>query len=114
MELNIEQFDPTLADLQKIVALTKNVTVTDFKDKAQLELVHQNRIALRDVRVKITKKGKELREEATKFAKDVITHEKELIAVLEPEESRAGDRTTTPVCLIACPIRQACHTGRRR
>lgn len=87
-ELNIEKFDPTVADLQKLVAVTSQVVVTDIDDKGQLEAVKKNRISLRDARVAITKRGKELREDALKFQKAVIAKEKELIAIIEPEEDR--------------------------
>jgi len=86
--LDIEKFDPTIADLQSLVSLTSQVVVTDINDKGQIEAVKTNRILLRDARVAITKKGKEMRESALKFQKDVITRERELIAVIEPEEER--------------------------
>ncbi len=86
--LNIEKFDPTVADLNNLVAITSQIVVTDITDKGQLEAVKQNRIALRDARVSITKKGKELREGALAFQKAVIAKEKELIAIIEPEEER--------------------------
>lgn len=86
--MDITKFDPTVADLQTLVSLTSSVTLTDFKDKDQLENVKKNRILLRDARLKITKRGKELREEAVAFQKAVISKEKELIAIVEPEENR--------------------------
>lgn len=86
--LSLEKFDPTVADLQQLVGITSQVVVSDINDKDQLEAVKTNRIALRDARVAISKKGKELREGAIKFQKDVIAKEKELIAIIEPEENR--------------------------
>ena len=87
-ELNIEKFNPTVAELQTLVNNSKQIVEVDIKDKNQLETVKKNRIALRDARVAITKKGKELREEANAFNKAVISKEKELIAIIEPEEER--------------------------
>jgi len=86
--LDITKFDPTVADLQQLVSITSQITVTDFNDKNQLETVKKNRIALRDARVSITKKGKELREDAITFQKVVLEKERELIAIIEPEEVR--------------------------
>ena len=86
--LDIEKFDPTAAELRQLVSITQGVTATDLKDKAQMEVVRKNRIALRDARVTITRRGKELREDALAFQKAVITKEKELIAIIEPEEER--------------------------
>jgi len=84
----IEKFDPHMQDLAIMVEETKNITATDLKDKAQLEIVRTNRIALKNARVKIEKTGKATREEAVKFQKDVIAYEKKLIAIIEPEELR--------------------------
>ena len=46
------------------------------------------RMALKNTRVEIQKLGKAAREDATAFSKAVIAKEKELIDVIEPEESR--------------------------
>lgn len=85
---DIDTFDPTVAELTKMVEATKDITATDLEDKKQLETVKSNRIALKTARVKIEKRGKELREDALKFQKAVIAKEKELVAIIEPEEDR--------------------------
>lgn len=82
------QFNPTVAELNKIVESAKGLTITDHKDKAQLELVRAKRIELKKVRVQITNKGKELREDAIKMQKLVIEKEKELISIIAPQEDR--------------------------
>jgi hypothetical protein len=71
-----------------MVTATKHISATDLSDKTQLEIVRTNRIALKNARVKIEKRGKELREDALKFQKAVIAKEKELVAIIEPEEDR--------------------------
>lgn len=88
MELNIEKFDPTVEQLTKMVAVSKKIVDVDTNDKEQLEVVRKTRIELKTARVAITKKGKEMREEALAFQKAVIAKEKELVAIIEPEESR--------------------------
>lgn len=80
--LTIASFVPQVAELK---ALAKRASVVNLKDLTQ---VHDVRIELRDARVNITKQGKELRDGAVKFQKDVITKEKELVAIIEPEEER--------------------------
>ena len=55
-ELNLDQFDPKIAQLNEIVLETKKVT-----KESGLDVVKSTRISLRDTRVSITKKGKELR-----------------------------------------------------
>lgn len=87
-DLNIEKFNPTVSELQNLVAITSQITEVNIKDKSQIEQVKKHRISLRDARVAITKKGKELREDALSFQKAVIAKEKELIAIIEPEEER--------------------------
>jgi hypothetical protein len=88
--MDIVKFDPSVEELNKIVAATSAITATDLSDDTQLALVHDTRISLRDARVKIEKTGKALRADALKFQKDVIQREKELIGIIEPEESRLG------------------------
>ena len=81
-------FDPTIEQLQAIVEKTSNITITDLSDDIQLALIHDTRINLRDARVRIEKTGKEYRADALKHQKAVILREKELIAIIEPEEIR--------------------------
>lgn len=85
---SIQKFDPTVAELNKLVDKTKDLVATDLKDKAQLELVRSSRIELKKKRVQIEKYGKSLRDEANKFNKAVLEKEKELIGIIEPEEDR--------------------------
>ncbi len=83
MELNIEAFDPNIADLRKMVEDTSKITEAD-----DLQKVKEARIALGKVRITIAKKGKELREDALSFQRAVIDKEKELIGMIQPEELR--------------------------
>jgi hypothetical protein len=88
MELEIEQFNPTKAQLTLLVEESKGLNLTDPFDREQLRKVKDARLNLRDARVAITKTGKALREDALKFQKEVIAKEKELIAIVETEETR--------------------------
>lgn len=88
MELNIEKFDPTVAELQEVASKARAIAVTDFADEEQLAQVATARKLLKAARVKITNRGKEMREEAVRFSKLVISKEKELVAIIEPEELR--------------------------
>ena len=81
-------FDPTFEKLQSIVAETAKITALDLADDTQLAVVKGTRIQLRDARVMIEKQGKGMREDALKYQRDVIAREKELIAIIEPEEKR--------------------------
>lgn len=84
----LDIFDPNEAFLKKLVGKTQDLTATDLEDPAQLKVVKTARITLRDARVKVEKAGKAAREDALKYQKDVLAKERELIAIIEPEENR--------------------------
>lgn len=88
MEKQLEKFNPTVAELQKMVEATKGITATDLTDATQLAVVKENRLKLRDARTTITKIGKDLRADALEYQRAVIAKEKELLAIIEPEEAR--------------------------
>ncbi len=81
--LSMQEFTPAMQELTEMATAAKTVTA-----KSDLALVHDTRIGLRDARINIAKKGKELRENAIKFQKDVIQREKELLGIIGPEEDR--------------------------
>jgi len=87
-ETSIDQFDPTVAELQGLVAKTKDLVVADLENKEQLEVVRTSRIALKKKRVDIEKYAKTLRDTATAWSRKVSAKEKELIGIIEPEEDR--------------------------
>lgn len=86
--MDIEKFNPTVAELQQLATETKQVDCDDLRNETQVALVHEARRKLQKARVAITKKGKELRQEALDFQRAVIAREKELIGIIEPEEQR--------------------------
>lgn len=88
MELNIEKFSPTVAELREVAATAAQIELQDPLDKAAVQVVHDMRVALRTARTTITKAGKEMREDALKFQRAVIAKEHELIAIIEPQEER--------------------------
>lgn len=85
---NIAKFDPTTAQLNEMVNVTAGITSVDFTNKTQMEFLRASRIELKNTRVKIEKFGKGQREEALAYQKAVIAKEKELIAIIAPEEDR--------------------------
>lgn len=86
--LNLDQFNPTVAELTALANGYNDLTIASPDDKEGLKRVHDARMDLRSKRVAITKRGKELREEATAFRNKVIEHEKGLVAIVEPVEIR--------------------------
>lgn len=88
MSDEIQKFDPNVAGLTSMVEASKALVIKDADDKTGYELVHKARMDLKNARVKITKIGKALREEADARRKAVFEEEKKLISIIEPEEDR--------------------------
>jgi hypothetical protein len=81
--LKFDERKAQLADLAKGSARIVSITNPDgYKE------CHGARMALKNMRVTIEKVGKEARDDANAFSKAVIAKEKELIAVISPEEAR--------------------------
>lgn len=87
-KLEIEKFNPTMTEIQKVVDEGRSITISDFSNKLQVKVVRDQRIKLKEIRVSIAKQGKIYRQKAIDFQKAVIGKEKELIALVEPEEVR--------------------------
>lgn len=86
MELNIEKFNPSIAELSRLKEEASRITVD-----SPLPVVVEMRKKLVSTRRDIEGYGKGLRDEANKFAKVVIAKEKELTGIIEPEELRLKD-----------------------
>lgn len=87
MEFTIEKFNPTKAELLALAEKSKGLVIKDINDKEGYQAVHKQRMELKNTRVLITKTGKEAREKALAFQKEVIAYEKELIGIIEPIET---------------------------
>lgn len=86
MNLEIDNFNPTVAELHELAEKYKELTIDGLDDKDGYERVHKARMELVRTRLEITKTGKALRDDANKFAKAVIAKEKELVGLIEPVE----------------------------
>jgi len=89
-ETTIIKFNPDVAKLEAMVAVTKELIVTekDFENTDIMVVVKENRLILKSARVEITKTGKSFRENAIAYQKRVIEEEKKLVAIIEGEEDR--------------------------
>ena len=87
-DLSIEKFSPSVAELQELVKQSAGLMLTNPKDKELLKKIKAARLLLKNARVNITKTGKALREDALEFGRAVISKEKSLVAIIEPEEDR--------------------------
>lgn len=88
MKLDIEKFNPTVAELTVLADGAKQVTVTDLRDQTQLAVAKTKQKELQKARTSITKISKKLRSEANDIIKQVLSKEKELLALVLPEEDR--------------------------
>lgn len=91
----LEQFEVTKQQIAEAVALANKATVDGPDDKEGMKLAHDYRIGLKNMRIAIDKKGKELREDAVQRQKLVLKVTKELIEPIGPAESRLQELEDT-------------------
>ena len=78
----------TETSLISLAAKYKELKVNGVDDKEGLKAVESARKELKNKRVEIEKVSKGMRNSAGKFQKAVISREKELVTLIEPEENR--------------------------
>lgn len=89
-ETTIIKFNPDIIKLEAMVAVTKDLIVTekDFENNDIMLVVKENRKILKNTRIEITKTGKLWREDALAYQKRVIVEENKLVAIIKGEEGR--------------------------
>jgi len=90
--LNLDTFNPKKAELQTLSAKYKSLTIKGVDDKDGYKAVDAARKELKTTRVDLKKKGKEMRDEANQFSKNVIKLEKELVWEIEPMEKELKEK----------------------
>lgn len=89
LEFTPEVFDPKKAELTAIAAEVAQITADPSKmTKEDFELINSTKNKLVKARTRISKAGLAAREAANQYNRDVLAYEKELIAIIEPEEKR--------------------------
>ena len=87
-----EQIERALAFTEtkaQLVALAADsASITEITNTAGYQQCHAARIALKNARLTIEQVGKDARGDAIKFQKGIIAKEKELVAIIAPEEAR--------------------------
>ncbi len=84
----LQPFDAMRAELEKLKATAETLTVTSIDDKAGMKLARATRLTLKDLRVSIDQKRKELGEDALKTKQKIDADAKELKEMIEPLETR--------------------------
>jgi hypothetical protein len=88
MNLNIDQFNPPIAEIKAMAAKYQDLKISGPNDRAGYIIVDAARKDLARLRIKIEKDGKAIRAEARAFQKAVMDKEKELVGFIEPVELR--------------------------
>lgn len=101
----LEQFNPTVAELQTLKQKYQKLEINGVEDKAGYAIVNEARKDLKAKRISITKLGKDLRDDANRFAKAVIEREKELIAIIEPLEVKLQEQIISVDNVVKTPER---------
>ena len=78
-------------ELQKTVEFSKNLSIIDFEDKKQFELVKDTKNGYVKTRNTIKRAFKSKRDELNQLAKDNLEAEREVIWVIEEEEKRLDE-----------------------
>ena len=77
-----------LKEIEELKSKYGTLTLTDLNDKKQLALIATGRKEFKAARVGVEKFMKGVRDGANAFSKSVIAKEKEIVALIEPEEAR--------------------------
>jgi len=88
--LSLEKFNPKKSELTELSKKYSSLEIKGVDDVIGYKEVDEARKELKKQRVVIEKKGKELRADALKFQKAVISYEKELVEIIEPLEIELG------------------------
>ena len=92
MEMSLEILEPTELQLNELKKRYSELTISGPDDKVGYAAVHTARKDLGYHRVQIGKRAKEIRDEATKFNRDIIALERKLISIIEPLEKRLYEK----------------------
>lgn len=84
--LNLEEFNPTVAELTKLASESEGLTIAGLDDLEGYNRVKEARITLKNTRCEIERVGKKMRSDALAFQKAVIKKQNDLIAIIEPVE----------------------------
>jgi hypothetical protein len=81
-------FDIAEGQLTALVADTGKLTIAGAGDRKGFDAVHEGRMILREKRLGIDKRRKELKADALAYGKQVESTAQALIGIIEPEEAR--------------------------
>ena len=86
MQKQVEIFKPGIAELKKMASKFNDVKISDIDDEVGYKEAKEAKKELGKMRIDIKKYGKEQRDEALKFQREVIRQEKEHLEIIVPVE----------------------------
>lgn len=92
IQSGLQAFDERRATLVSLAESAKDIDIIDFNDKITLKIVSEKRKELKAERVKVQNEGKDMRDMIRPITNYIIESEKELIAIIQPEEERLNGR----------------------
>lgn len=95
MDLNIEEFNPTKAEVISLAQKFKGLSIKGIDDVAGYKAVHDAQMTLVHTRTNIVKASKDARQKAVDFNRAVLALEKDLIAEIEPVEKELKEKKET-------------------
>jgi hypothetical protein len=88
VQQGLEKFTSLKEELVEMKTKSSELVFTSFDDKETINSIVETRKTLKNKRVEIEKAAKLLRDQINPVIKEILSKEKELIAVIEPEEKR--------------------------
>jgi hypothetical protein len=88
LDQQVTEFRAADVAIQAMNESTAGLVITDIENKKEVAAVVEGHRMVKAYRVKISKRGKELRAPATAFGKEVLKEEKRLLGLIEPIETR--------------------------
>ncbi len=80
--------DSFLAQVQELKTTAETLTVTDATQLTEMKLARKTRLSLRDVRLAVESRHKELKTDILKRGQELDAFKRQLIAIIEPLEAR--------------------------
>ncbi len=85
-------YDEFKTQIERLKVTAETITVADISQTAEMKIARTTRLALKDIRIAITHRHKELKENILVEGRKIDAGKNELLAVLEPLELRLKDQ----------------------
>lgn len=83
-----DEFKPLVAEVERLKATAETLEVTDENDKRGMKLARETRLTLREIRIGVEKRRKQLKEDYLRKGQRIDLAAKEITKLIEPLEAR--------------------------